>query len=436
MFSSFRFTVLTLSTCLITGSASAAAFYIQEQSTTGLGRAFAGASAYTPDASTVFYNPAGMTDLGGPQMVAGVSILVPDANFEDTGSTAQTVAPAAGAVAATQGGNGGNPFGIEGVPHAYVTWQVPASDFWLGFGVSAPFGLANKYDDNFTGRYNSLESELRVLDFAPTVAWRANDWLSLGGGINVQYADAKLTNAIPDPVQPGVLAADGYADLSGDDVSVGYNVGAIVKPFDGTRLGLHYRMGVRHELEGRLIVTAPAAGGGTSVRVPGEAVLELPDIASFGISQEIGPRWRLLGSVNWSNWSVFESIPVELATGAQSATQQNYEDTWSFAIGAEYDVHDRLTLRAGAQYDQTPTVDNFRSTRVPDGDRTWGTVGATWDVNERWTLDLAGAYIHVGSEKVNVTDEYTVGAATVQSVTRGDTDGSVGIVSAALRYKF
>jgi len=435
MLSGFLRVSLLSAACLATlpSFAMAASFYIQEQSVSGLGTAFAGAAADTQDSSTVFYNPAGMTELPRMEMQAGVNVLLPDAKFRNAGSTGGAIS------APIPGTNSDNPFEVSAVPNLFFSVPVADHPIWFGVAVTAPFGLANEFDKDFVGRYNSSQSELAVIDIAPSVAWKAADWLSIGGGINIQHADAHLENAIPAPGVAQTTSTDGLADLSGDDVSVGYNLGVLVKPIDGTKIGLHYKQGVSHTLEGRLINRLPISGAlgvlsGTSSRVGGSAELDLPDIASLGVSQKVGDDWTLLGSLNYYKWSNFGDIPVRLDNGLSSSTKQGYEDTWGFAIGTRYQVNERLQLKAGFQYDPTPTVDQFRSTRIPDGDRKWFSAGVSYDLNENLSLDLSGTYVDLSKEKINIRDVSPV--ANTVTVTRGTTEGNVGIVSGAIRYRF
>lgn len=423
-------------------SAHAASFYIQEQSVSGLGTAFAGAAASTPDASTIFYNPAGMTDLGQTQYSVGTHFIIPRAEYKNTGSTVSSLPGTGGATTVLQGTTGDNPFGPEVVPNAYLAF--PLSDgksWWGGFGISAPFGLTNKYDDDFFGRYDSTENSLRVIDFAPSIAWAPNDFISIGGGIDVQYVDAKLGAAVPSPITSGgpTPATDGETDLSGQDITAGFNAGMILKPTEKTRIGAHYRQGVSHTLDGRLVTRVPSdvpTLGGTHAITSGSAELDLPNIVNFGVAQQVNDKLTILGSANWYEWSNFNDIPVGLAGGASSQSFQNYEDTWGFALGARYKMDEKLLLKAGIQYDPTPSVDNFRSTRVPDGDRLWIAAGATYDLDKNWSLDFAAAYVNVSKESINLSGTVPISTASTTYNIRGEVEGDVGIFSAALKYKF
>lgn len=438
IFSGLAFCAASLLTLSQTPS-QAASFYIQEQSVSGLGTAFAGAVADTPDASTIYYNPAGMTDLKERQALIGTHILIPNANFDNRGSTVNSGAATGNAFVTMSGDDGGNPFDPAAVPNAYFAFPLNDNkSWWGGLSVTFPFGLENKYGDNFVGRYNSTENFLRVTDVAPSLAWKATDWLSIGAGINIQHADAKLENAIPSPATVGgpSVATDGLTDLSGDDVTAGFNAGIIVTPTDGTRIGVHYKQGISHTLEGRIINIIPTdvpGTGGSGVRLPGEAELDLPDMISVGVSQKVGEKWTLLGGLTHFQWSNFDDIPIKTPVSFTSVTQ-GYDDTFAVSLGARYQYSDDLELKAGIQFDQTPTVDQHRSTRIPDGDRLWFAGGASYDINDVWTLDLAGVYVHVDEEQINLTETNSLTGVVTNTV--GTTDGSVGILSAAFKFRF
>ncbi|EWY37718.1 hypothetical protein N825_16835 [Skermanella stibiiresistens SB22] len=420
--------VATSALALLAGAqtASAAGFYIKEQSVTGLGRAFAGESAITEDASTIFFNPAGMTRLDGAEATAGVHLLLPRADMENKGSSTSARTPLGTVTRPTGGGDGGNPYDPTPVPNAYFAYPVLNKDLWVGLGISAPFGLANKYQADWFGRYDSIETDLLTLNIAPSVAYKVNSWISIGGGVDIQYADAKLTNA----VYTGT-ASDILSDVEGNDWTFGYNVGVLFEPIPTTRIGIHYRSRMEHTLDGSVKLSR---GGTTFNNTPGTADLNLPDIIAVGFAHEVTPKLTLMAEYNWYGWSNFEEIRVKRPGLPDQVVGQNYEDTFSAAIGAQYKIDDTWTVRGGFQYDETPTVDNFRSTRTPDGDRYWLTTGASYALTENFTIDVAYAHIFIEDADINTQQ---AGAAPVLSTnTRATSEGSVDIISAALRYKF
>lgn len=219
--------------------------------------------------------------------------------------------------------SGGNLYDPTPVPNLYAVMPVIDNMLWAGIGVGAPYGLASDYGDDWFGRFDLIETELEVINIAPSLAFKATEWLSIGGGIDIQYADAKLTSAVSDTV------AEGQSSLKGDDWSAGYNIGVLIKPMETTEIGLHYRSAISHELDGNievsglsgLVPTAPNfATGGT-------ADLDLPDLATFGIAHQLTPELRLMGQATWFGWNNFQAITAVSDAGTElSSVTQNYWD--------------------------------------------------------------------------------------------------------------
>lgn len=434
---------ILLATLSIPATAQAAGFYLQEQSVAGQGSAFAGTVANPTDASTIFYNPAGMTKLSGPMVQSAANIIVPRASYKDNASTAGL---SAGAQTALSGNSGGDPFEAELVPNLYAA--MPLTDrVWFGVGVSAPFGLANEYDAGWSGRYDSTKSDLKTIDFSPVLAYRVNDKLSFGGGVNVQYAKAILESALPCPnvlVGCGTAfsaATDGNSRLEGDDISVGYNLSALWDVTEATTVGASYRSAITHTLTG--VATVSGLGGalaGQNGARDASADLDLPNIASFGVSHDVNDRLKLLGSYNWYGWNNFKEIRVQFDNGdPDSNTVQNYKNSYSIAAGGEWKQTDKLTLRGGVQYDQTPTQDGDRTTRTPDGSRYWLSMGASYALNEHVSIDAAASHIFVKDGDIDLTKNiYGGGGALIESDVNltGTTENKLDVVSVQMVWKF
>ena len=392
--------------------AQAAGFYIQEQSVKGLGYAFSGSTTSIDDASTIYFNPAGMTKLDGAQINAGVHVLMPDSELSDRGTTAPPGRPV--------GDESDNPYDPSPIPNLYGA--VPLTDnFWFGVGVSAPFGLGSEYDDGWFGRYDSTSSELKTINIAPSIALKATEWLSFGLGLDIQYAEANLQGA-------AFAGTEGLSRLAGDDWSMGYNAGIQIKPIESTQIGFHYRSAMDHKLEGTISAEGTT---GADFRTDGSAELNLPDIATMGIEHKINDTTRIMGQATWFGWNNFQDIVAIDNTGnIRSTAVQNYQTTWAFSIGAEHDLNEKWTVRAGYQYDETPTTDLYRTTSTPDGDRNWFSVGATHKLTPKLDLDFAATYIHVGDESINISRNSNLANI------RADSEGQVGIVAVGLTYKF
>ncbi|NQZ13787.1 MAG: outer membrane protein transport protein [Alphaproteobacteria bacterium] len=402
------------SIALTSTTADAAGFYIQEQSVKGLGSAFAGSVTSLEDASTVYFNPAGMTKLDGMQINAGAHLLIPSASLNDTGTTGGPI---------TVGTNDGNdPYSATPVPNFFAAMPIMDDRAWVGIGVTAPFGLANDYSDGWFGRFDSTETDLTTINISPALAIEATEWLSIGGGIDIQFAEAELKSTVSNVV------SEGTSSLKGKDWSLGYNVGIQIEPMEGTEIGAHYRSAISHTLDGNIRLQGLTAG---NFDLNGTADLDLPDIATFGITQEVNDRLRVSGQATWFGWNNFEEIRAVSDAGTTiSNVRQNYQTTWAFAVGAEYDVSDTWTVRAGYQHDSTPTTDEYRTTRTPDGDRNWFSTGATYKIAPNLDLDLAATYIDIADEEINLTRNS--GLVNL----RADTEGSVGILALGFTYKF
>lgn len=433
----------------------AGGFYLQEQSPKETGRALSGGAAAADDPSTVYFNPAAMTQLPGIQMSTGGVLLSAKTRQENIGTIRSVpfVGPLAVSGGATvSGGLGGNPFAdIIPIPSFYVTGQV-TDRLWLGVGVTAPFGLKLDYDSDFFGRYDSLHTDLKTYDVQPSLAYELTDHLSVGGGVDVQYAKVTLTNALPQlsplifsgpssfpfgPASPSLpsitLAPDGLATVKGDDWSVGWNAGLFYTSGE-TNWGIHYRSGMKHRIEGSSALSGLlgplAAFNGTTDAI---APLNLPDIVTLSMTHRLTSRTRAMLSARWYNWSVFDQIAITSGTGT-SVKELHYRDSYSVAVGGEMDVSPALTLRAGTMFDRTPTNPQFLTTRVPDGDRVWLSGGATWNMSAALAVTVSYAHNFIEQTTMIRPDHYYSGLVT--TTTRSLTSGNVDQLAASVTARF
>lgn len=383
----------------------AAGFALVEQSASGLGNAYAGQAASAQDASTIFFNPAGMTLLPDRQVVLAGHLIKPQFKFNGT------VSPAIG------GGNGGDAGDFTLVPNAYFAYRL-TPDVHLGIGVNVPFGLKTEYDSAWKGRTQAIKSEVKTINLNPSLAWKASESLSLGVGIDIQYAEATLTN---------FAGTRGMAKVHGDDYGWGFNLGVLWQPSDATRIGLAYRSEVDHTLEGGATFSADtASNGGIS------ADLTLPDSASLSLFHKLNRQWDLLADVTWTGWSDFKELRIVRNNGSTlGLTTENWDDTYRYSLGANYHLNDRITLRGGVAYDQTPVSDAYRTARIPDGDRTWIAFGGQYRVSDRSTLDFGYAHLFIRDTRINKTE----GTAPPITLT-GTYEGAVDILSAQFTHNF
>ncbi|MEN9480593.1 MAG: hypothetical protein RLZZ298_1988 [Pseudomonadota bacterium] len=353
---------------VFSSAASASAFQLWEQNASGLGTAYAGSAAVADNASTVFFNPAGMTQLSGFQLSAGVAGVKPNFEFNNQGSTGT-------------GGNGGNAGAWAAVPNAYFSVELAPSLFF-GFGVSAPFGLATEYKDkNWVGRFQAIKSEIKTVNYNPSIAYRLNDKVSLGFGVNYQTIDAELTSAV--------------SRLKGDDAAWGWNTGALFTLSPAMRVGISYRSAIEYTLEG----TATTAVSSTPVK----ANVKLPDTFILSVWQQVSDRWETMGDLSYTNWSTLKSLDViSRNSGNQLVSEPfNYKDSWRFAWGAAYKASESTKLKFGIAYDRTPTTDNDRSARVPDNDRIWFSLGGQYNAGKIGKIDIGYAYLYLKDPRID-----------------------------------
>ena len=372
------------------GQAGAAGFALIEQGS-GTGNAYAGGAASAEDASTIFFNPAGMTQLPGRQVVLGVSAIKPTAEFSNQGSIAGAGKPL---------GSDGGDAGLWGVvPTLYLSWAA-TDRLWLGIGVNAPFGLRTGYDSDWIGRYQALDSTLTTLNVNPSIAFKINDVVSIGGGVNYQTIDATLTRA----VNFGV-AGEGSVRVNGNDSAWGWNVGALFNLAPDMRVGLAYRSALHYRVEGDVEFFRPA--GVPAIAAPNGSIFTevvLPENASLSVFQKFNEQWDIMGDVTWTRWSRLENLNIYRSNGATlQSTPENWDDTWRISLGVNYHVNDQWKLRGGVAYDQTPVPDDFRTARIPDNNRTWLAIGTQWKPASAagLAIDLGYAHLFVKDAPIN-----------------------------------
>jgi long-chain fatty acid transport protein len=400
----------------VTGTASAAGFAIKEQSITSLGRAFAGSAAAAEDASTIFFNPAGLTYLERTEIDMGMNYIKPQSEYRDEGSTITGVGP-------LTGGDGGDAGREAFVPNFYLAHPVN-DKVTLGLGISAPFGLVTEYRDDWVGKYLAVKSEMLTVNFNPSIAFKATEKLSLGFGLSAQYIDVKLSQMADLGGDPNV--ADAKAKLKGDDWGYGFNLGLIYQATDDTRLALAYRSKITNTLKGD--GTLKTLSGTTISDENIEADLDLPETLSFAIHHDINDKWAILADATWTRWSRFEELVIESDGPFLSAEKaEDWENSMRYGIGLSYKHNDKWQFRTGVAYDETPIPNSQRRTaRIPGTDRTWLAFGASYQVTDSIIIDAAYAHLFMDDPKIDESEKvYNL---------KGSYDASVDIVGLQLRW--
>lgn len=400
-------------TCLLYGvcaaaGAQAAGFALKEQSASAQGNSFAGATAGAEDITYMFFNPAGLTRHDGIQAAAVVSYISPSAKTNDAASVL-------GGEASQEAGESAI------VPAFYGLWSI-SPDLKLGLGINTPYGLRTEYSQTWAGRFHAVESELLTINVNPAVAYRINQWLSIGAGIQAQYMDVTLSNIIDGDFNPGNGIQEALAELEGDDWHYGYNFGVMIDFSPSTRLGLGYRSRISHTAEGTLSVNGAFVDNVT-------ADFTSPDSATVGIYHEINANWAVMAEAGWTGWTVFDEIRVRFQNTPlpDAVTPENWDDAWFGAVGATWRPTPQWTVRAGVAYDQSPVPDEFRTPRIPDEDRTWASIGARFEVSPSLAIDAGYTHIFVKDSTVDLTDPVPLTATY---------ENSVDILTAQVAIKF
>ncbi|MBL8399382.1 MAG: outer membrane protein transport protein [Candidatus Accumulibacter sp.] len=420
----------------LSGTAGASGFQLMEQGS-GLGSAYAGSAAKASDAGTIFWNPAGMTQLQPREVSGGLTLVRPSFKFTDQGSSVGVLGTA---------GNGGDAGGVAAIPNGYLSWGL-SKDLFLGFGIGAPFGLATKYDSPWKGSAQSDEFDIRTINLNPSIAYRINDKVSIGGGLNWQRIQADYYRQVG-VASPGLAGLKAHLKI--DDDAWGWNVGALFTLSPATRIGVSYRSTILYHTSGSSTLSSngtPAANGTMAALVAGgaqsnvKADLKVPDTFVLSVAQRLSDRWEMLGDLSWTGWSSIKTIHIVRTSGPQNGApvqdlDADFRNTYRVALGANYALSDAWKLMFGIAYDQSPVKnDNTRLVSLPDNNRTWFTLGAQWKPAKDHTLELGAAYLHIPTTRIN-NNQTTANPLTNRGTVIGEYDSSVWILSAQYSLAF
>ena len=338
------------------GFAYAGAAYIYEMANpTDTGYAGAGLAGRADDAMTVFTNPAGMTRFEKSTALLGVTPLYIYAPFNsDEGTT-------------TGGPDSGVKEFLAGGAFAYL--HPVTESLTLGISAQNYFGLALKWDDDdWVGRYEATQVALIAPQLQPTVAYKVNNWLSIGAGAGLTMGyleeEAKVNNLDP-TLGDGKLK---YSDTA--DFAVQGNFGVMIEPSDRTRIGLRYLTETELEFSDNIYLSGVGPGIADLTKGVGDIDLSLkmPQSLMAGIFHQINDAWAILGSVGWDDWSRFARVSVRVdGTGINQEVDAGFDDTWHFGVGAQYQYNPKLMLTAGFSYDTSMTDDSNRPIDLPLG---------------------------------------------------------------------
>jgi len=339
---------------ICTGLAYAGAAYIYEMGNpTDTGYAGAGLAARANDAGTVFANPAGMTRFEGSTYLAGATPLYINAAFNpDQGTTAS-------------GSDGGVDEFLAGASFAYI--RPVTEKLRLGISAQNYFGLALDWGDNWVGRYEATQLALIAPQLQPTAAYKVNNWLSLGAGagltLGVLADEARVNNLDPN-------LGDGKLKYSDTDFAVQGNFGVMIEPSDKTRIGLRYLTETELDFKDDIYTSGVGPAIADAMKSVGnvDLAMKMPQSLMAGIFHQVNDQWAVLGSVGWDDWSRFGRVRVKVtALGIDRIVDEDFDDTWHFGVGTQYQYNPKLMLTAGFSYDSSMSDSDTRPITLPLG---------------------------------------------------------------------
>ncbi len=414
---------------LLTASTSfAAGFRLPEAGAKAMGMGFA-FTAQADDPSAIYFNPAGLTQLQGQNVMLGAS-YVRENGAEFAGTTPLT----GGATTSETQKN------LDFIiPNAYYTNTTADGYLSFGVGIFSPFGLGQEYNDKNTSIFRNqiTKIDLQTIVVNPTIAFKINEFLSVGAGIDWMWGRAKLEKT---PVAPG--AGNLYnSELKGDGDAWGYNFGLLLKPSSNFRIGANYRSPFTLRIKDadvNISNTSPAYGSGllgpTPSNTRGSATVAMPATFALGAAYTVG-KLTVEADADWTFWHSFGSLPITIQnqtpTLFSTDNPKRWEDVVALRLGAEYRLTDPLALRAGFVYDPSPVPAATMGPELPDSNRLNYMVGAGYKIGS-WTIDVAGMYIDKKDRTVNNQAVTATGGTGFNGTWKGD----AWLASLDVGYKF
>jgi long-chain fatty acid transport protein len=395
----------------------ASGFALNEESAKLMGMAYAGTGALAEDATSGFYNVAGLTRTRQGSFVGNVTGFLLNQDFHATSSTVAGQ-PVSGATDV-------DPTRNAAVPAFHAAWRL--DERWvIGLGVTAPFGLEIKYPADSVVRYVATKSELVTYNINPMIAYRITDQWSVGAGFNAQYAKAKLEQKVAIPIP---MAPDGDIFSTLDDWSWGANVGILYEPTPEMRFGIGYRSQINYDVSGPVkVANIPGIQNGTV-----KADLTLPDSVTASALVGVLPNLQLLGDLSWTHWGVFQQLRGVFNNGLPDLViEENFRDTWRAALGFNYDITDTWSVRMGGAFDQSPVKNTTRTVRIPDADRWLLGVGAGYHVTKSLSVDFGYLHVFIDDGTVNETAQVP-GAPNIQGTY---TNSAADLLALQVTYNF
>jgi len=422
-------TVALCAAALAAGQAHAGGIILYEVGTADVGLASAGYSARAQDASTVLTNPAGLTRLDGTQLLLGAQLLYGDLGF--------SIAPGTSPQLGTN--DGGNPVGWFPGGGAFASFSV-SPDLKLGFAMTGNFGLAEKYDSGWVGRYYVQETTLLGVSFLPSIAYRVNEKWSLGASLNIMYGKLEYQVAVNNIG----AAPDGQLKVDDNTWGLGVNLGVLYELDPRTRFGLTYNSQVSLDFKAPAQFSGLSPGLNTVLGNRGllnaqlDLGMKVPQGVMASAFHQVNDRWAVLGSLGWQQWSRFGKVEVGVDSNNPTSltTNLNYKDTWHFAAGAQHRLSDPWTLNFGIAYDSAFQDSGNISPTLPANAAWRFGVGGQNQVSKTFSWGIAGEYAYGGTLDINKQTTASVAAGGRGNLVGSYNSTGIFFVAANFNWKF
>ena len=374
-----------LTTLAISASALAGGYQLNDYSVTGLGRSYAGQGIMGDDYSAIAFNPAGMTLMKKSGLQQSFSMINLKSDLQGFGTSAL-------------GPNDGKKAKMDfwqPIPAGFAQYNL--NDKWsLGLGIYAPYGLKTQYKSGWFGSSSAVLSKLDIVDFNVSAAYKLNEHWSFGASAILRYIYGRMTQTYP------ALIGGGDVNFNVHGWTQTGTLGAMYEVDENTRFGLSWRLRSAQRAKGLLKTTGnPAVPTfGMSAVAPGayevHANPDLPETFTFSAYhryKDVG----FSGTARWTHWSSsFPNFTVRsegIPTGGEKYTDYRYQNSWTLTAGLDWYYNQNWTFRCGGGWDESPTHKPDRRTfRIPDNDRWWMSVGASY-IQPNWQLDMAYAHM-------------------------------------------
>ena len=423
---------LLAASAVCSATAFGAGFSLFQGDTTGIADS-AGSIAKGGRAGDMYYNPASLGAVTGTVIQAGTFITSPKLKVEGAD-------PYTGVYTATEAKEK-----WFNIPHLYLAHQL-TDDLTLGLGLFSRMGLGDEFPRHWPGRYNSTKVSFATYDFAPMLAWRVNDWITIGGGVTFQYFDIILEQELDAAGIAGLRPYnatspspyDVHQRIHGtDDFAVGWDLGVQIRPVDRLHLGLAYHSQIDITAKGHARYDAPAAIRATypmffrDTKAKGK--IEEPDYWMGAIAYDFTDRLTLGVNVTRSGWSSWDKLQIDLASPILPGhdalvSKKDWNDVWRYSVGGSYKLNDQWTLLGSFTYDDSPLNRKHTDYIVPADTREIYAIGCSYETGP-WAIDAMYFY-----ENIN---DCSFAGRPAEGIMKGKySDGCSHAVAMSVSYQF